>query len=133
MIAKSKTITLLACRLAFDGGGGAGHVRWGGSGGATPFPFVAATFSTFGVDPPPIGGPPPLPMWCLSCSFKTLTLFTEAAEFSVFVVGVLNGICGKFWLETLRNGGGGGLLGGGRGGATVGRPGREAERVRKSS
>lgn len=123
-------LTLLACRLAF-GGGGAGHVRCGGNGGAAPLPFVACdvTFSTFGVDPPTPPLPPivtdPLPMWCFSCSFNALTLFTEAAEFSVFVVGVLRGICGKFWLDTLRSGGGGGLFGGGRGGgATVGRPGR---------
>lgn len=114
--------TLLCCRLAF-GGGGAGQVRCGGKGGATPFPLVV-TLSTFGADPPPLPAiADPLPMWCFNCSLSTLTLFAEAAEFKVFVVGVLRGICGKFWLETLRNGGGGGLFGGGRGGgATVGRP-----------
>ena len=86
-------------------------------------PFT--TLSTLGVEeeetPPPPGGP--APMWCFSCSFSALTLFDDAAEFSVFEVGVLRGICGRFWFETLRSGGGGGLLGGGRGGgATVGRP-----------
>lgn len=118
-----RRLTLLACRLAF-GGGGAGHVRCGGKGGADPLPLVV-TFSTFGVDPPPPPMAAPLPIWCLSCSFSTLTLLAEAAELRVFVVGVLSGICGRFWLDTLLSGGGGGLFGGGLGGgATVGRPGR---------
>lgn len=92
---KEDSPTLLACRFVPDGGGGAGQVRWGGKGGgATPFPLLA-TFSTFGVEPPPVMTDP-LPMWCFSCSFSALTLLTEAAELRVFVVGVLSGICGKF-------------------------------------
>lgn len=119
------------------GGGGAGQVRCGGSGGGTTAPLPLTALSLLGggggggdefdevvvveetlfIDPP-TGSP----MWFFSCSLRALTLFDEFA-FNVFVVGVLRGMLGRLVLDTLRVGGGGGRFAGGRGGgATVGRP-----------
>lgn len=135
---------MLVCRV---GGGGAGHVLCGGKGGAMPFIYrsfvelelllvelAAAAAAAAIVD-------------ILLLIFNVDTLFTEFAELiNVFVEycsfgdeillaepklvfvpapaldgAMLNGNVVKFVLDTLRMGGGGGLIFGGRGGATVGR------------
>lgn len=175
---------MLVCRI---GGGGAGHVRCGGNGGALPFglrSFVAAGTENFPVAAAVVGtvvillllpfellllllkllvvfafvvdvvdgddnddnidellllfkllckvdtlftelAPPICGLLIENCSFNVETLLAEPklvlTPAAALDGATLNGNVVRFVFDTLRIGGGGGLIFGGLGGATVGR------------
>lgn len=133
---------MLVCRI---GGGGAGHVRCGGNGGAIgPFTFrsldddgdkllfvwLADVLLLFNVDVDDTSDDtlfaefvtPLCDFIDENCSFSADTFDAEPKLFAVATdAGILSGNVVKFVFEMLRIGGGGGFIFGGRGGATVGR------------
>lgn len=133
---------MLVCRI---GGGGAGHVRCGGNGGAI-VPFTFRSFDNagdkllllwfvellllFNADVDDTSADTLLAEFvtplCVfidaNCSFSVDTFDAEPKLFAFATdAGMLNGNVVKFVFEMLRIGGGGGFIFGGRGGATVGR------------